>query len=230
MMGISAGPDMVQNGLVLLVDATNPISYPGSGAVWYDVSGNNNNRTFSSTPSMTGGTFNTLGSVYAYRNYIPVNSATNGYTMEVGFKIKSSLTNTWQNILQNGPAGPNRHMIWYNGGSNTFLAMFHIPNNYNNISQQLVFDKWYYLQMSYNPGGWGANGRRAWLNGIEQNVNDTAAGNADITSSYFTVGVESDLSSLKSNSSYSFIRYYNRFLTEQEIKQNYNALKSRFNL
>lgn len=229
-MGISAGPDMVQDGLVLLVDATNPISYPGSGTIWYDVSGNNNNLTFSSTPSMTGGTFNTLGSVYAYRNYIPVNSATNGYTMEVGFKIKSSLSSTWQNILQNGPAGPNRHMIWYNGGSNTFLAMFHSPNNYNNISQQIVFDRWYYLQMSYNPSGWGANGRRAWLNGVEQNVNDTAVGDVNVTSSYFTVAVESDLSRLKSNSSYSFIRYYNRFLTEQEIQQNYNALKSRFNL
>jgi hypothetical protein len=230
MMGISAGPDMVQDGLVLLVDATNPVSYPGNGTTWFDVSGNNNHLTFSTTPSMTGGTFNTLGTVYAYRPYIPVNSATNGYTMEVVLKIKSSLTNTWQNIIQNGPAGPSRHMIWYNGGSNTFLAIFHTPNDYNNISQQIVFDNWYYLQFTYNPNGDGANGRRAWINGVEQNVNNTAAGNVNVTSSYFTVGVESDLSSLKSNSSYSFIRYYNRFLTVSEINQNYNSLKSRFNL
>jgi hypothetical protein len=230
MMGISAGPDMVQDGLVLLVDATNPVSYPGNGTTWFDVSGNNNHLTFSTTPSMTGGTFNTLGIVHAYRPYIPVNSATNGYTMEVAFKIKSSLTSTWQNIIQNGTGDPNRNMVWYNGGSNTLLALFHPPGTYNNISEQIVFDKWYYLQMSYNPNGGGSNGRRVWLNGVEMVVNNTSSGNANVTAGYFTVGVEDNLSTLRSNSSYSFVRYYNRFLTPQEISQNYNALKSRFNL
>ena len=28
------GPDIVTNGLILALDATNPLSYPGSGTTW----------------------------------------------------------------------------------------------------------------------------------------------------------------------------------------------------
>jgi hypothetical protein len=36
---------IVTNGLVLLLDAGNPASYPGSGTTWFDLSGNGNNGT-----------------------------------------------------------------------------------------------------------------------------------------------------------------------------------------
>ena len=44
-MSIAAGPSIVTSGLVLDLDAANPRSYPGSGSVWYDVSGNGNNAS-----------------------------------------------------------------------------------------------------------------------------------------------------------------------------------------
>ena len=34
------GPNVVTDGLVLYLDAGNTKSYPGTGTVWYDVSGN----------------------------------------------------------------------------------------------------------------------------------------------------------------------------------------------
>jgi hypothetical protein len=40
-MGISAGPDIIQDGLVLNLDASDINSYPGSGASMFDLSGNN---------------------------------------------------------------------------------------------------------------------------------------------------------------------------------------------
>src|SRR5210317_1490874 len=39
-MAIYAGPEIVNDGLVLHVDAANSRSYPGTGSVWYDLSGN----------------------------------------------------------------------------------------------------------------------------------------------------------------------------------------------
>ena len=36
---------IVTDGLKLWLDASNPVSYPGSGNTWYDLSGNNNNAT-----------------------------------------------------------------------------------------------------------------------------------------------------------------------------------------
>ncbi len=158
-----------------------------------------------------------------------MNSSVSGYTLEVFFKINSSTGGSWQNVTQNGGEDPGRHMMWYNGGSNTFQALFHTPNAYNNISDTLSIGVWYYLQLSYSPSGGGSNGRRAWLNGVEKTVNNTAAGNAT-PSGYFTISVDSDLVSNKSDMSYSSVRYYNRSLSPSEVLQNYNALKSRFGL
>ena len=42
-MGMNAGPDVVEDGLVLALDAGNTRSYPGSGTSWNDISGNSNN-------------------------------------------------------------------------------------------------------------------------------------------------------------------------------------------
>ena len=228
-MGISGGPDLIQDGLLVNLDASDKNSYPGSGTTWFDLSGNGNNFTFSATPTMTGGVFSSGASTYAYRNAIAVDSSVSGYTLEAFFKINSSTGGSWQNVTQNGGGDPGRHMMWYNGGSNTFQALFHTPNAYNSISDTLSTGVWYYLQLSYSPSGGGSNGRRAWLNGVEKTVNNTAAGNAT-PSGYFTISVDSDLVSNKSDMSYSSVRYYNRSLSPSEVLQNYNALKSRFGL
>jgi hypothetical protein len=44
-MGAFAGPDIVENGLVLALDAGNSKSYPGSGTTWTDLSGNGRTGT-----------------------------------------------------------------------------------------------------------------------------------------------------------------------------------------
>ena len=50
-MGISRGPKIVSSGLVLCLDAANKVSYPGSGTVWRDLSGNNNTGTLTNGPT-----------------------------------------------------------------------------------------------------------------------------------------------------------------------------------
>ena len=42
-MGVVGGPDqIVTDELILVLDASNKKSYPGSGTTWYDISGNGN--------------------------------------------------------------------------------------------------------------------------------------------------------------------------------------------
>ena len=43
--GVNNVSGIVTDGLVLHLDAGNPLSYPGSGTTWNDLSGNNNNGT-----------------------------------------------------------------------------------------------------------------------------------------------------------------------------------------
>ena len=49
------GNSIVTENLVLCLDASNPRSYPGSGSIWYDASGNGNNGTLFNTPTYTSG-------------------------------------------------------------------------------------------------------------------------------------------------------------------------------
>ena len=41
-MAVFSGPEIVNNGLVLHLDAGNSRSYPGTGTAWIDLSGNGN--------------------------------------------------------------------------------------------------------------------------------------------------------------------------------------------
>ena len=52
-MAISSGPDIVNDGLILALDAANPKSYPGSGSEWYDISGNNFHMSLKNSPSFS---------------------------------------------------------------------------------------------------------------------------------------------------------------------------------
>ena len=63
-MGFYDGPSIVTNGLVLSLDAADKNSYPGSGTVWTDLSGNNIIGTLTNGPtfnSQNGGSIFTDG-------------------------------------------------------------------------------------------------------------------------------------------------------------------------
>jgi len=44
-MGIFRGPNIIKSGLIMALDASSIRSYPGSGTIWYDLSGKNNHVT-----------------------------------------------------------------------------------------------------------------------------------------------------------------------------------------
>ena len=50
-MAFGNGPRIVNNGLVLCLDASDRNSYPGSGTTWFDVSGKNNNSSLNNGPT-----------------------------------------------------------------------------------------------------------------------------------------------------------------------------------
>ena len=44
-MATIIGPDILTDGLALLLDSSSSRSYPGTGTTWYDLSGNDNHGT-----------------------------------------------------------------------------------------------------------------------------------------------------------------------------------------
>ena len=53
-MGVAGGPDLIQDGLVLSLDASDRNSYVSGSTTWFDLSGNNYNGSL-----INGPTFNT---------------------------------------------------------------------------------------------------------------------------------------------------------------------------
>ena len=60
-MATGYSPNLVTDGLKILLDPKNTKSYPGSGTTWYDLSGNGHHATFSATPSITNGVWSLDG-------------------------------------------------------------------------------------------------------------------------------------------------------------------------
>lgn len=87
----------VTNGLQIYLDAQNTSSYPGTGTTWFDLSGNNRNFTWNTTPSFTTASgisyFSTNGRKAAgpASNSVGINN-TSGYTV-----ILIMMQNTLQN-------------------------------------------------------------------------------------------------------------------------------------
>lgn len=237
-MSYNNGPRIVTNGLVLLLDAGNTKSYPGSGNTWFDLSGNNNHFNIVSTAYNSSGKYMDFrGSHGCAKNSSNINlSDTNGVTYVVWTRVLNS-TSSWRTLTRAYNPG-DHHVIIQNGAWN--IGMY--DNNANvfigtNFSQQNL------------PG----NGTNQWIcmHWRWQNIspyyefsyNDTPniirGSLTDIRSRYergfgaiggFHNENTNPSSALQFWGDIAIFQCYNRRLTNAEILQNYNATKGRFNL
>ena len=245
---------MIQDGLVLALDAADRNSYPGSGTTWRDVSGNGNNGTLTNGP-----TFNSAngGSI--------VFDGTNDYVQNPNrstiteFQYSSSFTiECFVKIMENSGYGYLINNRALTDGNTTQYTGWGILQNQGilqgfiggypssafdwrtvNISttqfSNTVFSKWAHIVWTNSPvQGEG----RLYINGI----NATSQSFDDNTPPYIinyngnhkvTLGMspaDGTPGAYFISGSISVARMYNKTLSASEILQNYNALKSRFNL
>jgi len=215
-MGFYRGPNIVKDGLILYLDAANTKSYPGSGTVWKDLSGNGYNGTLVNGPTFNSGNngsiqFDGVNDYVSFSNY-----------SQPTYTTSSSFTwNIWVFPLRND----NRDVYMGNrfGGVGT---------NFN----KLTSNNWEYYTTIFG----GAVPLNIWIN-ITLIKNGTSllyyrngSLHAQTTSSIekesqpFYIG--GDPAGERSLSSISNVQIYNRALTPQETQQNYNATKSRYGL
>jgi hypothetical protein len=103
-MGVLGGPNLIDSGVVMTLDAANPVSYPGTGTAWYDISGNTYNGTLTNgptfLPSVNGGTFN-----FDYvDDYVSIgNNLGSPATFTLSAWVRSSNIGLNQNIFNGNP-------------------------------------------------------------------------------------------------------------------------------
>ena len=226
-MAVYGGPDMTTDGLVLHLDAANEKSYSGSGTTWYDLSNNSNNGTLIN------------GTNYSSNN--------NGYFIFDG-------VDDWISI--NEPLitlSPNIWTVCFWINPNNQYSRFLTPNS-NGIDQFLEYDNSNQRINVTITQSADVNGRVRYgtANTVPinlwsyfclsiNNLNIKIFANSILTNEYdesISIGNWSGIWRLGQrgnntgwySGNFANIMVFNRELSLQEIKKNYNALKGRYNL
>jgi len=226
--------NIVENGLVLNLDAADTLSYPGNGILWKDVSSNGNDGTLINGPtydSSNGGSIVFDG----INDYVSLGTIING----VNGNLINFAANIWVMFLSYPtPASSNIYLPFgkYIGGqigwegvytSTGGVQIYGRENSSLFISTPESATKypinqiWYITYMKNN---------NVWSVYVNGNLATTiTSGSGSLSVNAFT-----DLTLGRAEGAYYAnckiysAQLYNRGLTQQEILQNFNALRSRY--
>ena len=224
-MGIAYNTSIVRDGLVLHLDAANVKSYPGSGAVWNDLSGNGNNGTLVNGVAYSSGNNGSL--VFdGVNDYVNCgNSTTLSMSTETTLihwlKFSGATWSPFIGKLTN--AATNNYRVWMGTDrqfdieltNDSFKPLFTLT------SSELPLNNWCCLGMRFKNDGT----LSGFFNGVEKNTVTKSIGPTN--SGNFLIGTDGGVFG---GGSISCIQLYNRALTDIEIRQNFEALRGRYEI
>ena len=218
---------LVTDGLILHLDAARKPSYPGSGDVCYDLSGNGNHGTLINGTSFdknkNNGTFEFDGS----NDYIdiPHFDVTENITVDVWFKKTSGTS--WQGWVGNWN-GIGAGDSWLLTQDSSNRPAFYTRSAADSPRPTLIHSTTILSDVWYNYVGV-VEGTDQFLykNGVLVNSNTSNEIGFYQNSNNIWVG---KFYSFEFNGDLPATKVYNRALSAEEVLQNYNALKGRFGL
>lgn len=221
-MAINYNPKIVTNNLVLCLDAANSKSYPGSGTVWTDLSGNGNHGTLTNGPTFSS---DNKGSIVfdGVNDYISIPS---NYSWRM---ISSSTICFWSNLSSS--AG---YTIAYNkGGWEGYLLTAksatysgQAGSNDFDYSGSATLNTWYFSTFVVNrESGFYYFYRNGTLlsSGAITHPGQPSQGILYIGA---RGGVPDNFASMK----FSTLGFYTKALSAAEIKQNFEATRGRYGI
>ena len=226
-MSCSIGPDIIEKGLVLNLDASKRRSYSVSGTTWLDISGNGNNAT------LIGGVGydnNNAGSLTldGSNHYIELTSNIllgNDFSLSIIYK-HTEARGDWMRLFgHSNDSGARYWGVWIPATRDSILWQ-----SYRNAGQvfsagyNFNLNQIYFIDVTCSGGI-----RNFYVNGLLISSSSTG-GVIDYTGniSKITIGYAGFHTYHKGNI-YS-AKIYNTLLSSKEILQNFNATKSRFGL
>jgi hypothetical protein len=234
-MSVSAGPLCVTSGLTMLVDAANPKSYSGSGTLWYDtVQGLTFNSYGTTTPwSTVGGTraFTFNGSGYWQMdsgfNNVPLGGDCTIilWLYEVGHSVRKTVFQKAGTVYSSYEQ--EIAMTWEIAQDISWYSRYSPAYDFA-VTPVLDTNKWTMIAVKMSSGltstartGFYSKNGGAWVSSYtsRSSVALVTAGAVQIGSGY---------SGTVDNGSVSVVACYNRMLSDSEIRQNFEASRSRF--
>lgn len=220
--------NIVTDGLVFYLDAANKKSYSGSGTDVFDISSKSNNGSLINGTSVINNSF-LLDGVNDYINLnfgpeVPIGS--NPRTLCAFIKIYSYSAMEIFGFGNNSYPG-GRTSLWFNGGE--FIGV-EACNAANWTSDWPGINKWVYLCAVLEPGNDRVDDFKIYVNGYQKITSDVNGYVlVDNTAAEFLIGtIPQSIGSCNFQGEIGCIKVYNKAITDLEVLQNYNALKSRF--
>lgn len=241
------GPRTVTNGLQICVDAADKNSYPGSGTLWYDISGNNNifNSTVYTYPTFVQNGIQsyfsfvnngvTQNNILCYSTGLLTATSTQTQYTRLAWFYSTTFSDAWSPIFQNS-IGNNTDMgltlhsdgrIQFRQYTNT-ITNGTVSQDYGVLSNGSVsINTWNFATIAVDRTN---NQVSFYINGVfdstksmnvigNSNSNEMLIGGAYADSYTGTRMFKGRIAS---------VYHYNRLLTSTEVLQNYNATKTRF--
>ena len=233
-MGIFRGPNIVRDGLTVLLDSRSSRSYPGTGNTWYDLSGNGNNGTLY---NFTGPS---AGSTSGYD--------TNTKLMMFDRHVGTGNTGVANNYVQIPNSDSLDNCLITNGMSISFWFRQDVYRCTAMTKWSSSWEVYYCSYLVFRTQGTGGSdlstgdtalsgfhnicvtststGRKVYVNGVVEATGTNTVSTQNTTSNV-SIGAY-DGGSYAMEGSLPYYALYNRELTSDEINQNYNALKEGF--
>ena len=253
--GILAGKGggMVMTNILAHYDASNIASYPGSGNIWYDISGNNYNSLTSSDPS-TYPTFSSLNSgkfiydgVNDYHGLPFMPYGTQNLTIQTWIRCSSQTGSFFSQGMYPANTAGGFHLFVrdsLNGLSNSvtwFVVTDWSASKYKGIitnSNVFTNNVWFNVGVTWN---YSTKSMKIYINGVEQGTNTFASSGTDLNGTLTpnnqfgraqSIGTydESRIGNLQYNGDVGSLIIYNTELNSSQILGNFNATKTRFGL
>jgi hypothetical protein len=239
-MATFGGSNIITDGLVLWLDAANRKSYPGSGTSWLDLSGNNNTGTLTNGPAFSSANngsivFDGVDDSISVLNNSSLNFGTNPFTVSVILYIRRSglfgsreygIIN--KNTTFQSSAGWGMELSTYGSTSPFDLINYQFYNTgqsvwgNSNTAIQVPTNTWFQVTGIRN-----STNASLYYNGVlrtEKSSSDmglSVSNATNIVMGYNSWGVYFP-------GNIALTQIYNRALSAQEVRQNYDALKSRY--
>lgn len=214
-MSVNAGPSIPTDGLVMLWDVSDRNSYPGTGTVLYDLSGNGNNGTLVNTVTFDGNTAGGILETNGVDSQITggPNLQAKNHTVITGSRRKPGSGYNGRVVSSNG----GNWLLGHHGGSgNKYYAEGWVVNGSADGTLWAI----YAGIGNYSSDIWALYRNGGLLGSNNGGANGPAA---------FCVGAWSS-SSERSQAQLSFLMAYNRVLSEEEVVKVYVAMRGRFGI
>lgn len=223
-MGVSGGPYIVRDSsLVLELDAADRNSYVSGSTTWFDVSGNNNSGSLINGPTYNSANNGSLVFTGVNENINCGNSS--------NLQITSGSISAWVKAINAGSGFRGIIVKQTNYGlffNDNILTVYDWGSGATRSTGINIADgTWKNTVMTFTENtGTPSNNAIIYLNGNSV-LTTTIKLNSNIVPLTLAAGSPS---TQFLNGNIASVQVYNRVLTPAEILQNYNALKSRFNL